>query len=70
MVNYQLGKIYKIYSHIDPNICNVGSTCSKFLCQRMTQRRKAYERWKIGTAPKTTSYDLFEIYGVETVLLN
>ena len=59
MVNYQLGKIYKIYSHIDSNICYIGSTCSKFLCQRMTQHRKAYERWKIGKVPKTTSYDLF-----------
>ena len=46
MVNYQLGKIYKIYSHIDPPICYFGSTCKKLLCQRMNGHRSSYKQWK------------------------
>lgn len=69
MVNYQLGKIYKIYSHIDPSICYVGSTCKKLLCQRMNGHRSDYKVWKNGNGRKITSYDLFDKFGIENCII-
>lgn len=69
MVNYQQGKIYKIYSNIDESICYVGSTTKLLLCQRMVEHRKAYNKWKEGIITKTTSYDLFEQFGVENCII-
>ena len=69
MVNYQLGKIYKIYSHIDPSLCYVGSTCRELLCQRMNGHRSDYIKWKDGKVNKVTSYDLFDKFGVENCII-
>jgi hypothetical protein len=65
MPNYQQGKIYKIVSNIDDDICYIGSTTRPLLCQRMEQHRISYRRWKNGKRGLTTSYEMFEKYGVE-----
>jgi len=65
MVNYQEGKIYKIVSNTDDDICYVGSTTKKYLSQRMTKHKSDYKRWKNGKANKVSSYELFEKYGIE-----
>jgi hypothetical protein len=66
MVNYSNGKIYKIepISGEDGDIY-IGSTTKKLLSQRMTKHRSDYKEWKNGTITKTTSFDLFEKYGLE-----
>lgn len=69
MVNYQEGKIYKIYSTIDDSICYVGSTTKTLLCQRMIQHRKDYKTWKEGKKDKVTSYDLFDRFGLENCII-
>ena len=65
MVNYQEGKIYKIVSNTDDDICYVGSTTKKFLSQRMAEHRNSYKRWKNGKGDLVYLYKLFECYGIE-----
>jgi hypothetical protein len=65
MVNYQNGKIYKIYSNIDDSICYIGSTCKEKLCQRMSQHRNDYIGWCQGKRNKISSYEIFEKFGIE-----
>jgi len=66
MVNYQQSKIYKIVSNTSDDICYVGSTTKKYLCQRMDNHRNGYKCWKKGAKiSTTTSFELFEKYGVE-----
>lgn len=66
MVNYQQGKIYKIYSNIDDSICYVGSTCKEKLCQRMTQHRSEFKKWvEDNKHKKLTSFELFQKFGIE-----
>jgi len=65
MVNYQEGKVYKIVPNTDDDICYIGSTCKKYLCQRMAEHKQDYKKWKNGTHNKVTSYNLFEKYGFE-----
>ena len=67
MVNYNNGKIYKIEpicEHEEGEIY-IGSTTKELLCQRMTAHRKDYNRWKNGKRCLTTSFNLFEKYGIE-----
>ena len=64
MVNYSLGKIYKI-EPITGGEVYIGSTSLPLLSTRMANHRSGYKRWKGGKGKKTTSYDLFEKYGVE-----
>ncbi len=67
MVNYGLGKIYKIepVSGGDEGDIYVGSTTKELLSQRMANHRSDYKRWKNGMGGKITSYDIFEKYGLE-----
>ena len=65
MVNYANGKVYKIESSLGDKIY-IGSTTKAQLSQRMTAHRCSYKRWKAGTQTTiTTSFLLFEEYGVE-----
>ena len=64
-VNYNNGKIYKIVPKSGGDKSYVGSTTRELLCQRMQQHRTCYIRWKKGLGTKTTSFDLFDQYGVE-----
>ena len=64
MVNYQNGKIYKIES-MNGDLVYIGSTTKEYLSQRMDTHRMLYKRWKLGNTNKTTSFDVFDAYGVE-----
>jgi hypothetical protein len=68
MVNYNLGKIYKIeprYEHNEGDIY-IGSTAQKYLSNRFQKHRGDYKSWKLGVHNrKTMSFDLFEKYGME-----
>ncbi|NDD86081.1 hypothetical protein EB118_26265 [bacterium] len=65
MVKYQNGKIYKIVSNTDDDICYIGSTTKKYLCQRMENHRNGYKLWKRGDkVSNTSSHILFDKYGI------
>jgi len=58
------GKIYKICDFEDTKRY-IGSTCEKYLSNRLAGHRKGYKRWKSGKAPNVRSYTLMEEFGVE-----
>ena len=64
--DYANGRIYKIepICEHDENEVYYGSTC-QILCKRMDGHRGDYKSWKAGKRDKTSSYELFEKYGVE-----
>lgn len=70
--DYSKGKIYKIEPTIDHDEGDIyiGSTAQKYLCQRMTQHRNNYNRWKKGLSGRSMSYCLFEKYGVENCAIH
>ena len=63
-VNYQEGKIYKIYNTINDDIY-IGSTTQK-LCERMCQHRNDY---KINRRFNTHIYKAFREHGVENFFI-
>jgi adenylate kinase family enzyme len=66
MVNYNNGKIYKIEAiNGEEGDIYIGSTTKELLCQRMTKHREGYKQWQRNSYNKTTSFLLFEKYGVE-----
>ena len=67
-VNYDLSKVYKIYSHHGDKIY-IGSTTKEFLSQRMTKHRSDYKCWKSGKRAFISSYKLFDEYGVENCFI-
>lgn len=69
MVNYSNGKIYMmepIVEHDEGDIY-IGSTTKKYLSQRLDSHRSQYKRYKQGKTNLTTSFYLFEKYGLENV---
>jgi hypothetical protein len=66
---YKNGKIYKIISP-HTNKIYVGSTCKKYLCQRLGCHKDGYKRWlKDNNNGYTSSYVLFDLGDVEIILL-
>ena len=66
VVNYQNGKIYKIEPiNGEEGDVYVGSTTNEHLSTRMGQHRTHYKQWKVGTKGMTTSFILFDKYGVD-----
>jgi len=63
-MNYEKTKIYRIDSHLGDKIY-IGSTAKEYLSQRFQQHKLAYKRWKDGRGRKVTSYELFELYGID-----
>ena len=66
--NYTQGKIYKIEPTVDHDEGDVyiGSTTQNYLSQRMAKHRGQFLKWKDdGIRNMTTSYILFEKYGLE-----
>lgn len=57
-------KIYKIVSHLG-NLKYIGSTAKFSLDQRLQQHINAYNRFKNGKGNKTTSFILFDEYGID-----
>ena len=45
-VNYQLGKMYKIFWKKNDKVCYVGSTCQPYLCNRWQQHKNKYKTIK------------------------
>ncbi len=69
MTNYNNGKIYKIEptcAHDEGHIY-IGSTTKQYLCQRMGLHKCQYKKYKKGLFHKLTSFDIFDIYGVDNV---
>ena len=67
MVNYNNSKIYKIEptcEHDEGDIY-VGSTTKTLLSQRMTAHRGDYSKWKKEKRHFTTSFLIFDKYGLE-----
>ena len=64
MVNYANGKIYKIESILGDKIY-IGSSTKEQLSMRMSSHRSDYKKWKNGKAKMTTSFQLFDEYGLE-----
>ncbi len=62
-MDYSKTKIYKIESILGDKVY-IGSTINKYLSQRY-QHISEYKRWKKGETNKTSSYELFDLYGVE-----
>ena len=67
MVNYSNGKIYKIEPIVehDEGDIYIGSTTKQYLSQRMDSHRNSYKQWKKGNKGLTTSFLLFEKYGIQ-----
>jgi hypothetical protein len=53
MVNYQLGKIYKIVGN---GKAYIGSTCERLLCQRLTNHKAKYKQYQMGIGGNMTSF--------------
>ncbi len=67
MVNYSLGKVYKVepMSGGEEGDVYIGSTALPRLSTRMAGHRSTYRWWKSGkNVGKLSSYDLFDKYGV------
>jgi hypothetical protein len=66
MPDYTKGKIYKIIANTDEeHIPYIGSTIKKYLSQRFSIHRANYLNYKTGKTNFTSSYTLFDKYGVE-----
>ena len=62
-MDYKNGKIYKI-TDIAYTKMYIGSTCQS-LSKRLSKHKASYKTWKDGKRSKTTSFDLFEEFGIE-----
>ena len=67
-INYNNSKVYKIWSP-QGNKIYVGSTTKELLSQRMTAHRLNYKTWKRGNRGLTTSFLLFDEYGLENCFI-
>ena len=68
MVNYENGKIYKLYSPTK-NIVYYGSTAEKYLSRRFHKHLAHYKRYKNGKIGYTTSFDVLECEDYKIELL-
>jgi hypothetical protein len=65
---YEHGKIYKLVSpHTDK--IYIGSTCKKYLSQRLASHKIDYKKRKQGLNIFISSFELFDLGDVEIVLL-
>ena len=68
MVNYQLGKIYKIVDNTNGNIY-IGSTCEPNLSRRLLKHISTYKRHLEGKVTYTTSYQIIANNDYNIILL-
>ena len=69
MVNYQLGKIYKIVDNTNGNIY-IGSTCKPYLSRRLAGHRADYQRYLKGIHIfKNTSFEILKNEDYDIILL-
>ena len=69
-INYQNGKVYKIYSLSRPELQYIGST-TQTLAQRLAKHKSNYNDWKRGRRHYVSSFDIFECndYRIELIEL-
>ena len=65
---YEKAKVYKIWSTKGDKIY-IGSTCKKYLSQRMVQHRTSYKIWKNTNEKFITSCLIFDEYGIENCFI-
>ena len=65
MIDYTKGKVYKIISNVEGCIPYIGSTCEKYLANRLSGHFSGYKRWKESKSNKMMSYSIFDKYGVD-----
>lgn len=68
MVNYQLGKIYKIIDR-DKNECYIGSTCEPTLAQRLAKHVANHKAYTKGTGGYSTYYYFIHLYLIVIIML-
>ena len=68
MVNYENGKIYKLYSP-SKNIVYYGSTCEKYLSRRLQHHLSDYKRYLNNKQNYITSYAVLECEDYKIELL-
>jgi hypothetical protein len=68
VVNYQLGKIYKIVCN-ETGLIYVGSTCEPTLTKRLTKHRDNYKKWLNGKYPYVTSFKVLEKGNYNIILI-
>ena len=68
MPNYQDSKIYKIVSFSTDDVY-IGSTCEKYLSNRLGGHRKDYKRYLNGKQHYITSYKLLETDDYDIILI-
>ena len=68
MVNYQLGKIYKIVDNTNGNIY-IGSTCEPTLSRRLAQHKATYNQYVKGNSTFVTSFEILKNGSYEIVLI-
>ena len=59
MVNYQLGKIYKIVDNTNGNIY-IGSTCEKYLSNRLSGHQSKYKLYLKGLTNNIKSFEILK----------
>ena len=74
--NYHRGKIYKLIAKNytndseDNNICYIGSTSKKYLCERLACHKTNYRNYykgKINNSKYSSSFELFNKFGIDNV---
>ena len=66
MVNYQLGKIYKIVGN---GLTYYGSTCDRTLSRRLNNHRSNFKMYKAGKYHYVTSFKIIELGNYDIVLV-
>jgi len=68
MVNYQLGKVYKIVDNTNGNIY-IGSTCKPYLSSRLAEHKNNYKCFLNGKYHNVTSFKILENGNYDIVLI-
>ena len=69
MVNYQLGKIYRIVCNTTGKVY-IGSTCEPTLAKRLAKHNDVYKQWLKGNRNNTiTSFQILEQNSYEIILI-
>mmetsp|Transcript_24261 Transcript_24261/g.24874 ORF Transcript_24261/g.24874 Transcript_24261/m.24874 type:complete len:158 (+) Transcript_24261:133-606(+) len=68
MVNYQLGKIYKIVDNTNGNVY-IGSTCEPTLARRLAGHVGNYKKYLNGKYHYVTSFNILENNNYDMVLI-
>ena len=68
VVNYKLGKIYKLCSNKTDKIY-IGSTAQKYLSTRLARHKQYIKEWMNGKHNYVTSFEMFKFDDVKIILI-